>query len=445
MKGFDAFAGVIKSGGKTRRAAKMVILNVDHPDIVEFISCKANEEKKAWALIDAGYDGSFTGEAYESVFFQNSNNSVRVTDDFMEAVRAATARGTTRAVRDRRHRRDLPRARPVARRSPRRRGSAAIPACSSTPPSTTGTPRRTRRASTRRTRAREYMFLDDSACNLASLNLRKFQTTPSGELRRRGVPARRRDHHPGAGDHRRQRQVPDGEDRRELARASGRSASATPTWARCSCRAACPTTRTPGARLRRRHHRAHVRPGLRARQRRIARDVTGPFDGYAENREPFLGVMEKHRTHVDKIDARAACPYDLHDARRATPWDETLAIGTRARLPQRPGHRAGADRHHRLHDGLRHHRHRARHRARQVQAAGRRRHAQDRQQHGARGAGQARLRRGRRRKAIVDYINEQGDHRGRARPEGRAPAGVRLRLPRRRTARARSTTWATSG
>ena len=86
MKGFDAFAGVIKSGGKTRRAAKMVILNADHPDIVEFINCKAEEEKKAWALIDAGYDGAFDGEAYGSVFFQNSNNSVRVTDEFMRAV-----------------------------------------------------------------------------------------------------------------------------------------------------------------------------------------------------------------------------------------------------------------------------------------------------------------------------------------------------------------------
>ena len=86
MRGFDAFAGVIKSGGKTRRAAKMVILNIDHPDVDEFIWCKSKEEKKAWTLIDAGYDGSFDGEAYKSVFFQNSNNSVRVTDDFMEAV-----------------------------------------------------------------------------------------------------------------------------------------------------------------------------------------------------------------------------------------------------------------------------------------------------------------------------------------------------------------------
>ena len=99
MKGYDAFAGVIKSGGKTRRAAKMVILNADHPDIVEFINCKVEEEKKAWALIDAGYDGSFTGPAYASVFFQNSNNSVRVTDEFMRAV-LDDGNWSTKAVRD---------------------------------------------------------------------------------------------------------------------------------------------------------------------------------------------------------------------------------------------------------------------------------------------------------------------------------------------------------
>ncbi|HZD39212.1 MAG TPA: vitamin B12-dependent ribonucleotide reductase, partial [Terriglobales bacterium] len=88
MKAADASAGVIKSGGKTRRAAKMVVLNVDHPDIEEFIKCKVEEEKKAWALIEAGYDASLDGPAYGSVFFQNANNSVRVTDEFMQAVQA---------------------------------------------------------------------------------------------------------------------------------------------------------------------------------------------------------------------------------------------------------------------------------------------------------------------------------------------------------------------
>lgn len=88
MKGYDAFAGVIKSGGKFRRAAKMVVLNADHPDIMSFIWCKANEERKAWALIEAGYDGSMDGEAYKSVYFQNANHSVRVSDEFMAAAQA---------------------------------------------------------------------------------------------------------------------------------------------------------------------------------------------------------------------------------------------------------------------------------------------------------------------------------------------------------------------
>src|SRR6202171_5926228 len=86
MKGFDAFAGVIKSGGKTRRAAKMVILNIDHPDIVEFIECKMREERKAHVLIEQGYDSSIDGDAYASIFFQNANHSVRVTDEYMQAV-----------------------------------------------------------------------------------------------------------------------------------------------------------------------------------------------------------------------------------------------------------------------------------------------------------------------------------------------------------------------
>ena len=151
MKGYDAFAGVVKSGGKTRRAAKMVILDAGHPDVLDFIDSKLNEEKKAWALIEAGYDPSFTGEAYGSVFFQNANHSVRVTDAFMQAVEK-DEEWTTHAVVD-----GAPmetyQARDIFRRWPRPPRSAATRASSTTRPSTTGTRRRTRIASTRATRA----------------------------------------------------------------------------------------------------------------------------------------------------------------------------------------------------------------------------------------------------------------------------------------------------
>ena len=146
MKGFDAFAGVIKSGGKTRRAAKMVILNADHPDVVDFIWCKAKEEKKAYALVEAGYDSALDGDAYSSIFFQNANNSVRATDDFMEAV-LSDGDWWTKSVAS---------GQPVKRykpatscgRSLKPRTSAAIRACSSIPRSTAGTPASTRPAST---------------------------------------------------------------------------------------------------------------------------------------------------------------------------------------------------------------------------------------------------------------------------------------------------------
>src|SRR5690606_30415436 len=172
MKGFDAFAGVIKSGGKTRRAAKMVILNADHPDIREFIWCKANEEKKAWALIEQGYDPSFNGEAYNSVFFQNSNNSVRVTDEFMRAV-VLDGDWTTRAVRDgtptdtlrARHRlREIAEAAHLCG-DPGLQFDTTINAWHTCPNS--GRINASNPCS-------EYMFLDDTACNLASLNLLRF-------------------------------------------------------------------------------------------------------------------------------------------------------------------------------------------------------------------------------------------------------------------------------
>ena len=177
MKGFDAFAGVIKSGGKTRRAAKMVILNIDHPDIVEFIECKQKEEAKAWALIEHGYDGSGPdSDAYSSIFFQNANNSVRVTDDFMYAV-LRDSDFQTRSVKD---------GHPVATYKAKellRKISDATWHCGDPGMQYDTTVNRWHTSkSTARINASnpcsEYMFLDDSACNLASLNLMKF--APNG-------------------------------------------------------------------------------------------------------------------------------------------------------------------------------------------------------------------------------------------------------------------------
>ena len=173
MKGFDAFAGVIKSGGKTRRAAKMVILNAGHPDIEQFIDCKLEEEKKAWALIDAGYDGNFNGgEAYASVFFQNSNNSVRVTDAFMEAVEKDDD-WTTHAITTGEPVETL-KARYLMGKMAEAAWVCGDPGIqyhdninrwhtsANTAPINASNP------------CSEYMYLDDSACNLASLNLMKF-------------------------------------------------------------------------------------------------------------------------------------------------------------------------------------------------------------------------------------------------------------------------------
>src|SRR5260370_31673687 len=181
MKGYDAFAGVIKSGGKTRRAAKMVILNADHPDIVEFISCKVEEEKEAWALMDAGYDGSVTGPAYSSVFFQNSNNSVRVTDEFMRAV-LDDGVWETRAVRDGSVM-DAFKARELMQLIAEGTHVCGDPGMQF---DTTINEWHTCPATDRihaSNPCSEYMFLNDSACNLASINVMKFVRAPGVDLR----------------------------------------------------------------------------------------------------------------------------------------------------------------------------------------------------------------------------------------------------------------------
>ncbi len=177
MKGFDAFAGVIKSGGKTRRAAKMVILNVDHPDIVEFIECKQKEEAKAHALVSMGYDGSHPdSDAYSSIFFQNANNSVRVTDDFMYAVIRDTD-FSTKAIGDGRVMQTY-KAKDLLKKISEATWHCGDPGMQyDTTTNRWHTSKNTARINASNP-CSEYMFLDDSACNLASLNLLKF--APNG-------------------------------------------------------------------------------------------------------------------------------------------------------------------------------------------------------------------------------------------------------------------------
>jgi len=179
MKGFDAFAGVIKSGGKTRRAAKMVILNVDHPDIERFIWCKAKEEKKAHALVDAGYDPSLDGDAYSSIFFQNANNSVRVTDEFMHAA-AEDREWWTKSVLSGQPVNRL-RARDLLRQIAEATHQCGDPGMQFDTTVNRWNPCKTTGRINASNPCSEYMFLDDSACNLASLNLMKF-VGPDGQF-----------------------------------------------------------------------------------------------------------------------------------------------------------------------------------------------------------------------------------------------------------------------
>src|SRR6266849_2212409 len=179
MKGFDAFAGVIKSGGKTRRAAKMVILNIDHPDIVQFIESKMKEEKKAHVLIEQGYDSSIDGAAYGSIFFQNANHSVRVTDEFMRAAEEDRD-WWTKNITDGQPA-DKLRARDLLAKVADSTWHCGDPGMQyDTTVNRWHTCKNTARINASNP-CSEYMFLDDTACNLASLNLMKY-LEPNGQF-----------------------------------------------------------------------------------------------------------------------------------------------------------------------------------------------------------------------------------------------------------------------
>ncbi|MFN7943493.1 MAG: vitamin B12-dependent ribonucleotide reductase [Thermoanaerobaculia bacterium] len=324
MKGFDAFAGVIKSGGKTRRAAKMVILDVEHPDIVDFIRCKEIEEKKAWALIDAGFDGGFNvqGGAYDSIAYQNANHSVRVTDDFMQAV-ADDASWTTHAVTDR-HAMDTYRARDVMKMIAQATWVCGDPGMQY---DTTINDWHTCAATARINASNpcsEYMFLDDTACNLASLNLLKFYDGERGfdvesfrhtceviisaqeivvDFASYPTPRIEENSHrfrplgigfANLGALLMARGVPYDSD-------AGRDYAAAIT--------------------------ALMSGASYAQSARIAEKL-GPFAAFEENREPMLRVMRKHREAIRRIEP-AHVPLDLLTAAKQS-WDEVLERGERS-------------------------------------------------------------------------------------------------------------------
>lgn len=178
MRGYDAFAGVIKSGGKTRRAAKMVVLDADHPDVEDFIWCKAREEKKARTLVANGYDGSLDGDAYAAIAFQNANNSVRVTDEFMSAAvqhRAKSGKRVWRTVsRANRSPAGEHSANDLLRQMAKAAHECGDPGLQFDTTINAWNPVRNTGRISASNPCSEYMFLDDSACNLASLNLLKF-------------------------------------------------------------------------------------------------------------------------------------------------------------------------------------------------------------------------------------------------------------------------------
>jgi ribonucleoside-diphosphate reductase alpha chain len=322
MKAADASAGVIKSGGKTRRAAKMVVLNIDHPDIEDFIKCKVEEERKAWALMDAGYDGSLDGPAYSSVFFQNANNSVRVTDDFMRAV-IEDGVWQTRFVRTG----DIAgeyRARELLRMIAEAAHACGDPGmqfdttvnlwhtCPATGRINASNP------------CSEYMHLDNSACNLASLNLLKF-------IDERGEFDVRAFRHAVDVMITAQDIIVDNSSYPTEEIGANAHAFRELGLGYANLGALLMALGMPYDSEQGRSYAAAITALMTGeaylQSARISQQM-GPFAGYAPNREPMLKVIEHHRSHAYRLEP-AHVPLDLLRAARDS-WDEALKLGQSA-------------------------------------------------------------------------------------------------------------------
>jgi ribonucleoside-diphosphate reductase alpha chain len=323
MRGYDAFAGVIKSGGKTRRAAKMVILNADHPDILEFINGKSDEEKKAWALIEAGYDGGFNvpGGAYDSVFFQNANHSVRVTDEFMRAVEGR-GKYSTVFVLDGKPCEELEAVEVL------RQIAEATWVCGDPGMQFDSTINRWHTCKeTDRIYASnpcsEYMFLEDTACNLASINLLRFLQADGrfdvdGYLHTCEVAITAQEIIVDNASYPTEKIGKNSHAFRPLGLGYANlgallMAGGLPYDSDAGRAIAAALTA--------------VMTGAAYRQSARIASHLGPFSGYRRNREAMLDVIALHRDSVDEIQDRLV-PSDLMAAARQV-WDEALELGER--------------------------------------------------------------------------------------------------------------------
>ena len=321
MRGYDAFAGVVKSGGKTRRAAKMVILDVTHPDIQEFINCKLKEEKKAWALIEAGYDPSFTGEAYGSVAFQNANHSVRVTDDFMRAVVDDSPWTTTAVVGGASM--DTYRARGLFREMADAAWICGDPGIQYDTTINDWNPVSNSERQYATNPCSEFSFLNDTSCNLASLNLMKF-VGEDGEfdvesfryasrltITAQEILVDNASYPTPQITHNSHLFRPLGLGYANLGALLMSRGLAYDSAEGQAYAAAITSIMTAEA-----YGQSAV----------IARDHGGPFAEYRKNEEPFLRVIQKHRDAAHGIPDKQSVPADLHRAARDI-WDDTLELG----------------------------------------------------------------------------------------------------------------------
>ena len=322
MRVYDQIAAVVKSGGKTRRAAKMQSIKVWHPDILEFIECKWKEEQKAHTLIESGkYESNFNGEAYSSILFQNANLSVRVTDEYMQAVKNDDE-WATRWVTDGKQNGPVYKARWLLDRMAECAWNCGDPGVQY---DTTINRWHTCPNSGRINASNpcsEYMFLDDTACNLASINLMKFRQDDGTFDVKRFQSACRiffiaqeilvdRASYPTAeiaeNSHRFRPLGLGYSNLGSLMMTSGQAYDSDAAYGLCGSLTAL----------------LHGSANLASTE--LARAV-GPFEGYTLNREPFNRVMEMHREAVEQIDD--AGPEYLKNAARRV-WDQVLVDGHR--------------------------------------------------------------------------------------------------------------------